>query len=378
MRLVGRRAASTWKADALIGRLPVVSGPRTARHEPAPRSAVSARGSTGLHTSSVPGLEAWVEPRDNTLMGAHGVSRIGVLGRASRRRARVAPCIFLLVLLASAVFAGQEAPLPDKDDFLAKARQRLKSDDRLLEDYAYRERQVRVDFDTSGHVTSKVTKEFEVYPSVDGSPAYRRLVAVNGVPEPAGKLADADRRQRAKTQEWLHDRQAESQAARARRESRERRDREHEGRIIDDIVRVFDFRLERREEMRGRPAIVLAFAPRPGVTPLEDESAPMTKVRGQAWVDEQDHEVVRVDLECTDTITLGLGLLARIGKGTTLRFERQKVNGEAWLPYRVFMHPRARIAVFKRLDAEIVNEFSDYRKVDAETALKYGVAGASR
>jgi hypothetical protein len=284
----------------------------------------------------------------------------------------------MLVLVSGFAAAGQDAPLPDRDDFLAKARLHLKSDDRLLEDYTYREREVRVDFDGNGRAGRQVTREFEIYPSAAGSPSYRRLLAVNGVPEPAAKLAEADRKHREKIQEWLRDRQTESQSARARRELQERREREHETRIIDDIARVFDFRLERREEIRGRQAIVVAFAPRPGVKPLEEGAGLLPKVRGRAWVDEQDHEVVRVDLESIETISVGLGLLARIGKGTTLTFERQKVNGEVWLPCRMSVHPRARVAVFRRVDAQIVSEYSGYKKFTVETVTKFGLQGGTR
>ena len=213
-----------------------------------------------------------------------------------------------------------------------------------------------------------------MYPSVEGSPAYRRLIATNGVPESPRKLEEADRKHREKLLEWIHDRQAESPSVRGRRELKERRGREQEERIMDDILRVYDIRLVGREEVRGRPAIVLTLTPRPGVKPSVEDAAPMTKLRGRAWVDERDFEVVRADLESTDTINLGWGLLARIGLGTTLSFERQKVNDEVWLPARVTAHPKARIALVKRFDAKIISDYSDYRKFTVNTAISFAPA----
>ena len=103
---------------------------------------------------------------------------------------------------------------------------------------------------------------------------------------------------------------------------------------------------------------------------MEEDAAPMTKLAGKAWVDEQDYEVARVDVETTDAITYGLGLLARLGSGTTLAFERQKLNNELWLPVRVEVRPKARIALLKRIDAHIVSQFSDYKTFTVENALE--------
>jgi hypothetical protein len=88
-------------------------------------------------------------------------------------------------------------------------------------------------------------------------------------------------------------------------------------------------------------------------------------------VDEQDHQVTKLELETIDTITIGLGLLARVHKGTTFGFERQKVNDEAWLPMRATVHPRGRIALFKRLDTHVVREYGDYRKFGVDTAVSF-------
>jgi hypothetical protein len=279
----------------------------------------------------------------------------------------------LAIVAARAAGASQDRPLPNKATFLEETKKRLKSDDRLLSQYTFRERQVRVDFNGDGRVEKKTTRVYEVYPSVEGSPSYRRLLSVNGVPEPAGRLADADRKQREKVQAWVRDRQSESPSAKNKREAKERRERDQEARIIDDIPRVYDIEVVGREELDGRPTIVLTLTPRPGVTPAVDDAAVMSKMKGRAWVDEQEFEVARVDLEAIDSINFGWGLFARIGKGSTLSFQRRKVNGEAWLPARMEVRPKARVALIKRIDADIVSEYGDYKKYTVETAIQFAV-----
>lgn len=287
-------------------------------------------------------------------------------------------CAASIALLSASPAVTGEKPLPEAHAFLAEARTRLKSDGRLLDAYTFHERQVRVDLDEGGRPEKTTTRDFDVYPSVDGCPAYHRLVATNGKPEPLKKLQEADGRRHQALVECRREREKESAGARSSREAEERRDREEEARIVDDIPRVYQITLVGREAIRDRPAIVLTLEPRPGVKPAVDAAAAMAKLRARAWVDEHDYELVRVRLESTDTINLGWGLLARIGAGTTLTYERQKVNDEVWLPARVEAHPKARIALFRRLDAEIVSEYSDYRKAAAEPHAPTASAGPSR
>ena len=42
--------------------------------------------------------------------------------------------------------------------------------------------------------------------------------------------------------------------------------------------------------------------------------------------------MVRLEVEAIDTVTSGLGIVARMHKGSKGAFQRRKVNGEEWLP----------------------------------------------
>ena len=118
---------------------------------------------------------------------------------------------------------GQDPPLPGRDTFLAEARKRLKSDDRLQSQYTYTERQVRVDFDGKARQDKRTARTFEVYPSLEGSPSYRRLVAINGAPVPPKTLEEADRKHRGRLQAWIRDRGRETASDRAKRGAEEAR-----------------------------------------------------------------------------------------------------------------------------------------------------------
>ena len=63
----------------------------------------------------------------------------------------------------------------------------------------------------------------------------------------------------------------------------------------------------------------------------------------RAWIRESDRELVRLDAEAIDTLSIGFGLLARLHKGAKLSFLRTKVNDEVWLPSRVSFSGSARV-----------------------------------
>lgn len=279
--------------------------------------------------------------------------------------------LLLSAALVGAQQPGVEAPLPERDVFLQKVREGLRSDNRLLSQYTFTEREMRAQLDAKGRETTRTERIYEVYPSLEGSPSYRRLISRNGIPLPAAELEKADAKHRRKVLEWLHSRERETETDRTKRAEKERAARLHEDRLVSEVFRIYDFEIIAREIVRDRPTIVLALRPNRGINPTMSEASMLTKIAGRAWVDEQDHQVTKLELETIDTITVGLGLLARVHKGTTFGFERQKVNDEAWLPMRATVHPRGRIALFKRLDTHVVREYGDYRKFGVDTAVSF-------
>jgi len=75
-----------------------------------------------------------------------------------------------------------------------------------------------------------------------------------------------------------------------------------------------------------------------------------------------------MDAEALDTLTFGFGLL-RVAPGGTLHFEQVKVNDEIWLPSRALIHADARLALIKKLHAEIDIRYSDYRKFRSDSQV---------
>ena len=140
---------------------------------------------------------------------------------------------------------------------------------------------------------------------------------------------------------------------------------------MDDIFHIYDIRMLRRESLDGHVTIVATLTPIPGAKPLTDDGKIMRHFKARAWISEADYELVRVEIEAIDDLSFGLGLLARVHKGTVATFQRRRVNDEVWLPAEVTWTASARVLLVKRLRLRGVAEFSNYRKFTVDTSTTY-------
>ena len=79
-----------------------------------------------------------------------------------------------------------------------------------------------------------------------------------------------------------------------------------------------------------------------------------------------------MEIEAIDNLSFGLGLLARVHKGTVATYQRRKVNGETWLPLQVTWTASARVLLVRRLRLRGISEFSNYRRYSVDTSTTIG------
>lgn len=272
-----------------------------------------------------------------------------------------------LLLLLSAPLLAQERPLTDLTTFLAASRAKLELDEARQSGYVYLETRRERKLDASGRTVRETVNVYESYPGLPGQPRWERHLREDGRPVPPDDLARQDRERQQKVLAWVRDRERHPDKARAA-DARVRAERKRKAAaIVDDAVRIYEFRMLGRESMGGHDTIVLTFTPRRGMRPRTREGRVMAQVAGKAWVSEADHEVVRLEGEALDTIAVGLGLVARVHKGSRAAFERRKVNGEAWLPARASYTASARVMLVKLTRMGGVSEYSNYRKFSVDT-----------
>jgi hypothetical protein len=246
----------------------------------------------------------------------------------------------LYVLLVSSFAQTVSRPLPELKPFLADFRKTLHTDELLLSQYTYTEKQTHIELGPDDKPTSTSADVYNITRGSDGT-IYRLLESKNGTAV---------------------------KSAKPQKENRGTRDEDE--RVIDDLFNGYDIRITGREDLNGRPAIRIRFTPRARYRPRTRQGRIMRHVSGEAWVDEADHQLVRVNAEIIDTVAIGFGLLARIQKGSKVNAERRKVNDEVWLPSRAEVSATARILLLKGIHVREIREYSDYRKFNVETIIK--------
>jgi hypothetical protein len=320
--------------------------------------------------------------------GVLSVVRVDCFRCRDRRYRLAARRLLLAALLVTATASGSTAPraqapapaaaspLPDVQTLIREVRAGLRTDEELLRQYTFKERRRDVKVTKLGKVHFGPWREFEVYPSDVPGETYKRLVSVNDVPLPPADLARRDAEHRKVVLDQLEQIRVETPAQRQKRLAKKARERREEQEVVDDVFAVYDIAVVGREVIDGRQTIVTSLTPRKSARTRSDAGRFLMKMRGRAWVNEGDRQVVRVQMDAIEDITFGFGLLARMQKGSTLMFRRALVNGEIWLPAEAQYKIVGRTLVFRKFALESTTQFSEYRKCNVSTSED--VAGTVR
>jgi hypothetical protein len=282
---------------------------------------------------------------------------------------RAVAALFVCVAVASP--QAQERPLPDPQPFLQEVRKHLETDDARQSGYMYVETRREEQLDKAGRPAGESVKVFESYPGLPGEGRWNRLIAVDGRPVPPRDLEKEDRERQKHAEEYARTIAKDPAKERAKRERERAREQRERAEAIDDIFGVFDVRMLGREAIERHDTIVFSLTPRPGAKPRTRGGRIMRNFSGRAWISESDHELVNLEMEAIDTVSFGLGLLARVHKGSQASFQRRKVNDEAWLPAVARYSGSVRVALVKTIRRGGTSEFSNYKKFDVDTSITY-------
>lgn len=277
-----------------------------------------------------------------------------------------------LIAILAIPAAGQDRPLPDYATFMAEVRKRLEADDVRQSDYVYVETRREQKLDATGTSTKETLDVFESYPALPNESRWQRQIVKDGKPVPPDDLAAVDRERQKKVLEYAKTLERNPEKVRDAERKKHDEERRDSDRAVDDALRVYDIKMLGREVVSGYGTIAFSFTPKKDARPQTSEGKIMRHFAGKAWVSESDYEVVRLEAEAIETASFGLGLLARVHKGSKAAFERRKVNGEQWLPARATYSASARVMLVKVMRIGGTLEFSDYRKFSVQTDTKIG------
>jgi hypothetical protein len=281
---------------------------------------------------------------------------------------RVKPTFFF-VLLASVFALSQDnsAPTPplSEDQIRNLIRQTAEKDmenDKRQRDYTYIQREEEHRLDGKGQVKSTEVKTSEIM-ELYGEQV-ERLVQKNDKP-----LSDKEaKKEGEKIQKLIDKRKNESPEDRRKREEKEEKDREQGRQFVSEVADAYNFHFAGIESLAGRDTYVIDGEPRPGYEPHLKEAKILPKFRFRAWIDKDESQWKRLDVQCIDTVSFGL-FLARIHKGSRIILEQTRINDEVWLPQHVAVKIDVRLALLKNFNVEDDITFRDYKKFRTDTKI---------
>jgi hypothetical protein len=270
----------------------------------------------------------------------------------------------VLLLFTVGLAAQPATPLPDEEAFFAETRKRLASNDLIQSRYSFRERTTELRLNPFARtIGTGPANVYEVYPHPEEELTYRRLVEREGHPLSTDELVEQDRDYREKLADWQARLVREGTSARQLRQQKSSEARRKDQEMAREALEMFDFRITGRDTWENEPAIIVSFTPRPGAAPRSREGRVARAFTGRAWVHEFEYEVMNVEARAMSDVNFGWGMIAKLHKGSVVRFTRRRING-SWLPVESRFSGTGRALLLRRVVINFERNYSDYEPFD--------------
>jgi hypothetical protein len=259
--------------------------------------------------------------------------------------------------------SGQPVPAAEAPrDIILRSAELDQRDLELAKNYVYVTRMEQRRLNSSGKTTSVESETHEVL-ILYGSP-YRRLIAKNDKP----LAADQERSEQKKIDKEVERRRKAIEKDREKLAREEAKSRQEQAAMIREVADAYSFRMLGEEDVDGYRTWAIQADPIPGYRPRSSRAKLLLNFRGKIWITQNDYRWVKVEAEAIRTVSFGL-ILARLQPGTRVAFEQKRVQGEIWLPSSAHVKLTARLALLKKINAEIDVTFSDYRKFQSDSRI---------
>jgi hypothetical protein len=258
--------------------------------------------------------------------------------------------------------ASVSLSLEQIQDLIRQVAEKDDENDKRQRDYTYVERVEEHKLNGKGEVTSTEVRTYDVMQIYREQ--CRRLTSKNDKPLSPKDAAKEDE----KIQKIIDKRKSESEEQREKRLKQEEKEREEDRQFVKEVADAYNFTLVGVEPLDDRETYVIDAEPRPGFEPKRKEAKVLPKFRFRIWIDRAEHQWVKLDAQCIDTVSFGL-FLARIHKGSRIIVDTTRVNDEVWLPRHVAVHVDVRVALLKNFNVNEDITYKDYRKFHAASKI---------
>ncbi len=276
----------------------------------------------------------------------------------TNRKVQLRTCTLIVMLASPAALLCQS----EAREIVRRATLAEESNWKVARKYVYSERVDLKHLDAQGRLESEDVKVHDVT-LLEGSP-YRRLVARG---DRALTFAEEQKEQE-KFAKSSAERRKETAAQRARRVGEYDDRPEWQREAWRDLLEAFDFKQAADAVWDGRTVYTIVATPRHGFKPRSRTAKAMLHLNGRLWVDKQDFNLVKAEVEAIDNIWIGY-FLVRIAKGTRAAFEQIRVNNEVWLASQVQASISARVGLFKVVRLEHAVSYSKCHEFNTDPVV---------
>src|SRR6204780_1455974 len=235
--------------------------------------------------------------------------------------------------------------------------------DKIKENYAGNKVEEETEYEGNGKPKKPQVRESTFF-YLDGTEV-STLVKIDGQP----LSAEAQKKETARVLKQIDELQknASKKESPDEKSKQARKEDEEEDVSIDAFLRAAQFVNPRRERFRGRDVLVFDFEPNPEFQPHKMVERIVHELAGVIWIDEQAHEVARLEAYFVGDFRIAGGLLANLQKGTSFVFEQSYFNNEVWLPTYEEAHVGVRVLLMKGFNVNAVTRYSDYKRFNVQT-----------
>jgi len=275
---------------------------------------------------------------------------------------------FLLLLANTAAPAQQTSPVPAPDkplpsakDLLLDAERNQRAAEAANRDYTYHVHLEQQELDRNGNLKKTTTTDSESL-TIDGI-RVDRITARDNKPlsaKDAQKESDRLDKEVAKAKQHREKLASEGKPTDARGDDLL---------TVSRILELGTFSNPRRVSLNGRPTIVLDYAGDPTARTRNETEKVFRDLVGTAWIDEQDHILVRGQGHFLHDFKVGGGLVLNIHQGLSFDFTAIHITDNIWLPATIDAQGSARILLVDSINGRLHLTTSDYRKFHSTSTI---------
>jgi hypothetical protein len=130
----------------------------------------------------------------------------------------------------------------------------------------------------------------------------------------------------------------------------------------EDLLTLFDNRLEGMEEIRGRKSWVLLSAPLKDRTPANNHEKEVLSYERKLWIDQASNQLVRVVYTVVGDHTV-------FAKGSTITWDFDQINDEIWLMISGVINGRLQFAKIIKPAVRTEYHNSKFQKFDVQSTI---------